>query len=94
MSSCMRTGGSAPNKRWMARAIRHGGFYRALPPELAGPPANLLARLRAAAGPSSCVFLGFDFPIGVPAAYANLASVQDFLSLPRLPGPGTMGGVF
>jgi hypothetical protein len=31
-------------------------------------------------GPS---LLGFDFPIGVPAAYAKLAGIENFASLQR-----------
>ena len=86
--------GSAPKKRWMACAVRQNGRYRALLPTLAGPPQTLLSRLRADAGVGGCLFLGFDFPIGVPSVYAGLAGVQSFLGLLPLLGTGTWADFF
>jgi hypothetical protein len=78
--------GSAPKKRWLARAtLQRDGRYRAHAPEPVGNARTLLARLQADAGPDGAILLGFDFPIGLPAAYAQRAGVADFLSLlPRL----------
>jgi quercetin dioxygenase-like cupin family protein len=47
---------------------------------------TLLDRLRArAAGADACVFVGFDFPIGLPVAYARRAGIDSFLeALPSL----------
>jgi hypothetical protein len=78
----------------MARAVRAGSHYTALKPELVGPLGTLLARLSHDAGPDSCVFLGFDFPIGVPAAYARQAGVLDFPSVLPVLGQGTWARFF
>jgi hypothetical protein len=76
--------GSAPAKRWIA-AARFDGCYVAGAPEPVGEPGTLLERLRAQAGPDACVLVGFDFPIGLPARYAEATGVRDFLALlPRL----------
>lgn len=74
--------GSAPTKRWMARATLAGdGCYTAHAPEPAGQPGTLVRRLLADAGPSGCILLGFDFPIGLPARYAGRVGARDFLDL-------------
>jgi hypothetical protein len=74
--------GSSPHKRWMARARRRkDGGYTAHAPEPVGAPGTLLRRLCADAGPCGCILVGFDFPIGVPARYAERAGVQDFVAL-------------
>jgi hypothetical protein len=74
--------GSAPNKRWMARATLAGdGCYAAHAPEPVGEPGTLIRRLLADAGPSGCILLGFDFPIGLPARYASQVGVHYFLDL-------------
>ena len=76
--------GTAPGKRWMARAVWLGGRYWAGPPERVGEAGTLLARLRAEAGGGG-VLVGFDFPIGVPAAYAERVGIREFAAvLPRL----------
>lgn len=76
-----------PAKRWLALArLGKAGRYLVRPPEPAGPLCTLLERLARQAGPSGTVFLGVDFPIGLPAAYARRAGVASFLEL--LPGLG------
>ncbi len=76
--------GSSPGKRWMARAVLREDRFTAFAPEPVGDPARLLARLRAASGDGP-VLVGFDFPIGVPAAYARKLGIANFRSfLPRL----------
>ncbi len=56
-----------PAKRWMAQAmLQPGGRYLVLPPVPVGALDGFWDRLRAAA-PTGTVFLGFDFPIGLPA---------------------------
>ena len=68
-----------PAKRWCARAIRlASGAYAALPPEPVGSLDGFLASLEAAAGPGGTVFAGFDFPLGLPRAYAEAAKIDDF----------------
>ena len=49
------------HKRWIARAVRQDGRYRASPPELAGPPPTLLSRLRADARSGTPV--GVDYKL-------------------------------
>ncbi len=77
--------GSSPDKRWLAQArLAADGRYCALAPQPVGPPAELLSRLAEEAA-GGAVFLGFDFPIGLPRAYATAAGVTRFLDLlPRL----------
>jgi hypothetical protein len=71
--------GSNPNKRWMTRAVLVDGGYRAEAPEPVGNATMLVQRLRAEAGPGAAILLGFDFPIGVPAAYADRAGIDQFV---------------
>jgi SAM-dependent methyltransferase len=72
---------SNPEKRWLARAMLENGRYTVHAPMLVGEPSTLLRRLRTAAGGVGTVLVGFDFPIGVPTAYAKRASVESFLAL-------------
>lgn len=69
-----------PHKRWMARAVLgSNSSYTAHAPELVGDTTSLIARLRAIAGPDACIFIGLDFPIGLPTAYARAAGIDQFL---------------
>jgi hypothetical protein len=69
---------TSPAKRWLATAVERGGRYEALGPEPVGNPSTLLARLRDRAGADACVLVGFDFPIGLPEAYASAAGIESF----------------
>ena len=74
--------GKSPDKRWLARAELDGhGRYVARAPEPVGDAQTLLTRLLEAAGDGGPVFVGFDFPIGLPAAYAERAAIDDFLAM-------------
>lgn len=73
--------GLTADKRWMALARWENGRYIATAPQLAGELTTLFDRLLAFAGPDGTVFAGFDFPIGVPEAYATVAGITDFCSL-------------
>ncbi len=67
-----------PSKRWLARAaLQPEGRYVAFAPEPVGPLDRLCSRLGQEAG-SGHVLLGFDFPIGLPRAYAELAGIANF----------------
>ena len=67
-----------PAKRWMARAVlERGGRYLVQPPAPVGALDGLWARLEVDA-PSGAILVGFDFPIGLPAAYAERAGIEDF----------------
>lgn len=69
--------GSVPNKRWMSRADRRDGSYTLSVPERVGDPTRLVGRARDEANEGAAL-LGFDFPIGLPLAYARRAGVTDF----------------
>jgi hypothetical protein len=67
-------------KRWLALAeLQPNGDYVATVPQPVGAATTLLYRLRGLAPPGAPVFAGFDFPIGLPAAYARRASIDAFL---------------
>lgn len=76
-----------PGKRWMAQAVlQPGDRYLALPPAPVGDLDGFWTRLEAAA-PTGPILIGVDFPIGLPAAYAERAGVDDFLeALDRFDG--------
>jgi|GEM_PF-69405 len=83
-----------PAKRWMAAAVLRDGRYSVLAPEPVGEPSTFLERMRGRAAPGAGVFAGFDFPIGLPARYARLAGIDEFLPLlPRL-GEGEWSGFY
>lgn len=73
------------NKRWMACAKRHSGNrWTACAPEPVGEVSTLLKQLTRLAGQNGSTLVGFDFPIGLPLAYAQRAGINDFLTfLPR-----------
>ncbi len=78
----------------MALAVLRRGRYHAHAPERVGDLGTLLARLRRIAGERWTILAGFDFPIGLPAAYARRAGIRDFLEvLPEL-GRGACGREF
>jgi hypothetical protein len=80
--------GATPGKRWLARAKRQGRGWRAQAPSPVAAPDRLLADLAVEAGPRGVVLAGFDFPIGLPLAYARQARVRAFRTLlPSLAGP-------
>jgi hypothetical protein len=75
-----------PKKRWMALArLSEAGSYQAEAPRQVTKAENLLHQLRQQASTNGPVLLGFDFPIGLPLAYAKKAGIEAFLSvLPEL----------
>jgi hypothetical protein len=69
--------GSAPNKRWLCLGQQMpDGHFDVHAPERVGEPGTLIDRLKALS--STLLFLGFDFPIGLPAAYARRAGIENF----------------
>jgi hypothetical protein len=76
-----------PAKRWMAGAVlQPGGRYLVLPPAPVGTLDGFWTRLEVK-GPSGAILVGFDFPIGLPAAYADRVGIEDFReALDRLEG--------
>lgn len=76
----------APAKRWVAAARREpDDRYLAAAPHLAGPAAGLSGVFGpGVADEGVTALLGFDFPIGLPLAYAAKAEIEDFrAALPR-----------
>jgi hypothetical protein len=67
-------------KRWLAiaRLQPHGRYFAGATQEV-GPLESLWARLEQTAG-GGPVLAGFDFPIGLPRAYAYRARIDDFLT--------------
>jgi hypothetical protein len=67
-------------KRWLAIArLQPDGKYFAGATQEVGPLESLWARLEQTAG-GGPVLAGFDFPIGLPRAYACRARIDDFLT--------------
>ena len=69
-------------KRRGARAVLcKDGRYTAFAPRRVENPGSLIEQLRKGVGNEGCVFAGFDFPIGVPAFYAERAKMSSFRGL-------------
>lgn len=70
--------GTDPHKQWVAVGLVDAdAVATAGAPERVGDARTLIDRLRQRADGSG-VLAGFDFPIGVPKAYADLAGAADF----------------
>ena len=81
--------GTVPRKRWLARAKRGAdGRYTAYPPNLLENHADFISSIRRLLKADECAFVGFDFPIGIPAAYARLAGFTEFKSFLLALGDG------
>jgi hypothetical protein len=65
--------GSAPGKRIVATAELDAGIYRAHAPRRVLEAGGLLERMHLGDGAGASTLLGFDFPVGVPRAYARSA---------------------
>jgi hypothetical protein len=72
--------------RWCVKAtLGADGRYTAFEPTPVGDPTLLLKNLRTEAGVLGTMFAGFDFPIGVPAHFAERARISRFRDfLPKL----------
>ena len=81
--------GNNPGKRWIAKAtLQSSGTYFIEPALCLTNHAGLLNSIRAGLAKTECAVVGFDFPIGVPAAFAHLAGVTQFKSFLRELGRG------
>ena len=70
---------TAPRKRWRAiAALEQNGGYRIEEPERVGDLSTFFRGLQRRAGSRGTVLAGFDFPIGLPKAYALKAGLNDF----------------
>lgn len=75
-------------KRWLAAAeLSPSGFYEAAAPHPAGNSDSFFPRLREKV-PAGAILAGFDFPIGVPLAYAEKAGFGRFPDMLPLLGGG------
>ena len=71
---------AGPKKRWLAAAVlRADGRYELAPTKRIGPLEDLWRALERMDGER--VLLGFDFPLGLPAAYAGHAGIDDFVAV-------------
>jgi hypothetical protein len=75
---CHADWGNSSHKRWIARAYLDGGHYEAYAPELVGDHLTLISGAREDVAKIGTVLFGFDFPIGIPVAYATLVRVKKF----------------
>ena len=64
-------------KRWLCMATVKSGRYFVQPPQPVGDLQTLFVRLEEQAL-GSAILAGFDFPIGLPRAFAKRAGVEDF----------------
>jgi len=78
-----------PRKRWMTVAILRERGWRLHAPELVGDTSTLFDRLQERAVADGAVLTGFDFPIGLPEAYARAAGIASFREALQLFGFGT-----
>src|ERR1700688_2017575 len=87
--------GTAANKRWLARAtLGADGCYTAHAPTRIENHTDLIPRIRREIGADGCALVGFDFPIGIPAAYARLTGAREFKSFLRKLGRGEWGDFY
>ncbi len=70
-------------KRWMCVAVRNAAGWTLSAPEPVGDTEGLIQGLRRRAGPDGALLIGFDFPIGLPAAYGRALGLADFRSFLR-----------
>lgn len=78
---------SDPKKRWLCAATLDSGVYRLAKPALVGSTSNLV-RMAVQLAKGGGAVLGFDFPIGIPRAYARVAGISRFLELLPVLGSG------
>lgn len=74
-------------KRWIAIAHLRGTQYHLTQTRPAGSPQSLIESLKTEAS-GSPVLVGFDFPIGLPKAYAARVDLPDFRTALRSLGSG------
>lgn len=68
------------NKRWMATAVaRPAGGYAVVGVQPVGDLSAFLSDLTAESAHNAPVLVGFDFPLGLPLAYARRAGISSFL---------------
>ena len=82
-------------KRWCARAVLiEDGRYAVQGPKPVGLLGEFLPSIEASISDANCAFLGFDFPIGIPHRYAQLANIASFIGWIEQLGTGQWGEFF
>ncbi len=71
--------GVNPSKRWVVRAdLGPGDRYTVHPPRLVGSSGSTRYRMGVDDAERGPILLGFDFPIGLPLAYATVVGISSF----------------
>jgi alkylated DNA nucleotide flippase Atl1 len=70
--------GTGAAKRVVATAELEAGLYHAHAPSIVGEHGSLIRRMRLKGEGHATTLLGFDFPIGVPRAFAHAARIENF----------------
>jgi hypothetical protein len=70
--------GTSPGKRWMVKATLTGGVYQLGNLECVADLQKFVASICRECANGKRIMLGFDFPIGLPAAYAKKAGIESF----------------
>jgi hypothetical protein len=83
-----------PRKRWMASAQRRTAGWIVGAPKLVGATGVMLDTAFSAASDGRCMLLGFDFSIGVPAAYGCRTGLRNFRELLFQAGEGAWAKFF
>jgi hypothetical protein len=79
--------GTSPEKRWMVKTTVTGGVYQIGSLECVADLQKFVAWICRECANGKRIMLGFDFPIGLPAAYAKKAGIESFRA--ELPSFGT-----
>jgi hypothetical protein len=81
--------GKDEDKRWASRAVLNdAGQYVVSAPRKVGAVGSLISNIRLEIAQTGCALVGFDFPIGIPAFYAQRAGICSFKHLLPLLGKG------
>ena len=83
-----------PKHRWMATAVLSGRTWRVEAPEPVGDARAFVARQICVNGNAPRRLVGFDFPIGVPAAYGKRTGLANFRALLLAVGTGEWAQFF
>lgn len=78
-----------PRKRWVCRAARdEEGTYRVGSPTPVGRLGDFFPSLSQDLNGAGSILAGFDFPLGLPAAYAERVAIEDFVAALKSFGRG------
>jgi len=76
-----------PHKRWVVSAVLGANHrWQVVQPVQVGDTTNFFVHMQSQFITPGCLLAGFDFPIGLPFAYAHKAGISDFLSILPLLG--------